>query len=60
MSHFIFSFSKLFPKAKKLLDKNVEIKELAVKWYVTWKEEAFIKPFSHNQALEADAKKPRG
>jgi hypothetical protein len=60
MSHFIFSFSGLFPKAKNILDINEETKELAMKWHVTWKEEAFIKPFSHNQALSADAKKPRG
>ncbi len=60
MSHFIFSFSELFPRARKLLNKNEETKELAVKWYITWKEEAFIKPFSHNQALAANAKKPRG
>lgn len=60
MSHFIFSFSDLFPKAKKIIDKNEETKKLAIKWHVTWKEDAFIKSFSHNQALAADAKKPRG
>jgi hypothetical protein len=50
MSHFIISFCELFPEAKNTLEKDNELKRLAEKWHVTWKEEAFLAPFSNNHS----------
>lgn len=49
MSHFILSFSKLFENANIALEKNYELKNLALKWLITWKEDAFLKPFNNDR-----------
>lgn len=59
MSHFIQSYVKLFPKSKKVLASHQQLKPLVNKWHITWKEDAFLKQFSHNKRLNTD-KSPCG
>jgi len=54
MSHFIFSYIELFPRAKTFFNNNKDRMDLAFKWNITWKEEEFIKTFAHNNLLNTD------
>jgi hypothetical protein len=41
MSHFLFSYTSLFPETREVLEKDEEGYRLANKWFVTWKEDGF-------------------
>jgi len=46
MSHFLFSYTALFPETRRILEGDDEGYALANKWFITWKEEGFKKTFS--------------
>lgn len=46
MSHFLFSYTALFPESRSVLEGDEEGYALANKWLITWKEEGFKKTFS--------------
>lgn len=46
MSHFLFSYTALFPETRSVLKGDEEGYALANKWFITWKEEGFKKAFS--------------
>lgn len=45
MSHFLFSYTTLFPEARLILEGDKQGYELACKWLITWKEDGFKKRF---------------
>lgn len=59
MSHFIKSYSRVFPDTMRVIGSNKELEALSDKWYITWNEEEFLKPFSHNLAAAGDGEKAR-
>ena len=46
MSHFLFSYTALFPETRSVLEGDDEGFALANKWFITWKEDGFKKTFS--------------
>jgi hypothetical protein len=46
MSHFLFSYTSLFPETRRVLEGDDEGYTLANKWFITWKEDGFKKTFS--------------
>jgi hypothetical protein len=46
ISHFLFSYTALFPEARSALEGDKEGYALANKWFITWKEDGFKKSFS--------------
>jgi len=46
MSHFLFSYTALFPETRSVLESDKEGYALAKKWFITWKEDGFKKTFS--------------
>ncbi|MBN1547188.1 MAG: hypothetical protein JW902_11060 [Syntrophaceae bacterium] len=46
MSHFLFSYTDLFPETRSVLEVDEEGYALANKWLITWKDEGFKKTFS--------------
>jgi hypothetical protein len=59
MSHFVQSYNSIFPETGKILESNPELKGLASKWHITWKETEFLKPFSHNLGVQGTAQNTR-
>lgn len=45
LSHFLFSYTDLFPETKTEFAQNAVMHGLAMKWHVTWKEPEFKKRF---------------
>ena len=45
MSHFLFSYTSLFPETKSILEGDEEGYMLANKWFISWKEEGFKNRF---------------
>lgn len=43
MSHFLFSYTNLFPETKTVFTKNADIFGLVKRWHITWKEPEFKK-----------------
>lgn len=46
ISHFLFSYTSLFPDSREVLERNEQGYMLANKWLITWKEDGFRKFFS--------------
>lgn len=45
MSHFLFSYTSLFPETRKVLERDEHGYMLANKWFITWKEDGFKNKF---------------
>jgi Family of unknown function (DUF5677) len=52
MSHLVKSYSDLFPDTKIVIESKPDLAVLSDKWYITWNEEGFLRPFSHNPSLK--------
>ena len=46
MSHFLFSYTALFPETRSVFEGDEEGFSLANKWFISWKEDGFKKTFS--------------
>lgn len=45
ISHFLFSFTSLFPETRPILERDEQAYMLTGKWFITWKEDGFKKRF---------------